>query len=234
MQTTEKGIHCSHPHPDYQKYVEFNFPKGDPLLEQAKQRGIEMAKKVNINDPSGNARTLDERIPSNCRGALSEIATKILLQNAIDERGIDATLTESTEMINTIEGVTQIDLQINIHNNQYEIETRSSCVRNGTEFGITSGKINLLGWYSTISKPGETKKDFYAMYLFPFDASDTMSKFDNGITFHFVGGATKGMLQGPLGCDASTMLKQSRANYRGINPICAVLDASKFIDNILQ
>ena len=232
MVFTEKTITCEQPYEKYQKYIEFNFPKGDPILEQAKKRGIEMAKKVNINDPSGNARTLDERIPPNCRGVLTEMITKSLLQNTINEKNIDAILTESTEMINTIEGVTQIDLQINIHDNQYEIETRSSCVRNGTEFGITKGYFNILGWYSTSSKPGETKKDFYAMYLFPFDAPETMAKFDNGITVHFVGGATKGMLQGPLGSDET--LRQNGARYRGINPICAGLDANGFINKILQ
>jgi hypothetical protein len=232
MEINEKSIDCGHSHEKYQKYIELKFPKDDPILVQAKKRGVDMADKVNINDPSGNPRTLDERIAANCRGALTEIITKILLENSINEKEIQATLTESTEMINTIEGVTQIDLQINIHDNQYEIETRSSCVRNGTEFGITQGFFNIIGWYSTVSKPGETKKDFYAMYLFPFDAPETMSKFDNGITVHFVGGATKGMLQGPLGSDET--FRQNGAKYRGINPICAGLDANGFIDNILQ
>ena len=111
MNIIEKTIDCKHPH-NYQKYIELDFPKGDPLLEQAKERGIIMANRVNVNDPSGDARTLEQRIAANCRGTLTEMITKTLLQNTIDERGINATLVESTEMINTIEGVTQIDLQI--------------------------------------------------------------------------------------------------------------------------
>ena len=167
-----------------------------------------------------------------CGRSAGALAVKQTFEEEIEKRGIDATLIESTEMIITVEGVTQIDLQINMSDTKYTLETRSSCVRKGTEFGITSGYFNILGWYNTSSKLGEPKKDFYCMYLFPFDSSLTMNEFEDGLVVHFVGGATKELLQGPLGSDET--LKQFGAIYRGINPICAGLDAQKLVNTILK
>ena len=88
LKIIEKSLNCFHPHTEYKKYLEFNFPKNDILLSKAKKRGVDMAKKVNVRNPSGKIRDLDQLIAANCRGALTEICTKLLLENSIKKRGI--------------------------------------------------------------------------------------------------------------------------------------------------
>jgi len=232
LNVIEKKISCIHPHPNYQKYLEINFPKDDEILNTSWKKGIELSKKVNANSPSGIFRDIDERIAANARGALSEAVSKLVLEERISSQNITALVEESGELIETPEGITQIDLAITINDKERKIETRSSCVRNGTEFGITSGYFNIVGWYSTFSKPGEPPKDYYLMHLFPFDASKTLLKFENGLTMHFVGGATKEMLEGSLGSTKS--MKQTGASYRGITPICAGMDSLQIINAVLQ
>ena len=60
LKIIEKSLNCFHPHTEYKKYLEFNFPKNDILLSKAKKRGVDMAKKVNVRNPSGKIRDLDQ------------------------------------------------------------------------------------------------------------------------------------------------------------------------------
>jgi len=229
---TPTSITCRHPHPDYTTYYLISCPKGDSTLEDALRIGTERARVVNPNNPSSVVRTAPQLLDTNCRGVLAEIASKKILEQEIANRMINATLEEGIAFENTAEGLSQVDLYLNFNENRHEIEIRSSCVRNGIEFGITNDYFTTLGWYITQNKEHETRKDFYVMCLFPFDTGETMTKFDNGLEFALVGGATKSILQGPLGSDYS--LEQIGATYRGIRPICKGLDATQIINEIFS
>ncbi|WP_211198871.1 hypothetical protein [Candidatus Nitrosotenuis uzonensis] len=195
--------------------------------------GKQLARKVNPHNPKEEIRTLPQLEAANMRGRLAELCTKNLLQNELKVRNLPGTITESSEFIDSVEGITQIDLILTVNGNKYQIEIRSSCVRNGVYFGITSGFINLLGWYKTDSKQKEPKKDFYLMYLYGFNESETTNKFSNQVDVSFVGGASKLMLQGPLASDKQ--LKQSvKTLYRCISPICTVYDVDQILNEMFQ
>ena len=225
-------ISADHSKHFYETYELFRFDKKDDELANAINSGKTQASLVNRKDPGGRIRSKDELELSNIRGKLTEYCTEHLFQNELRKRGISGELEKSETLESTIEGVTQIDLTLILDDKTYEIETRSSCVKNGIDFGINSGFINLLGWYSTASKPKETKKDFYLMYLFGFDAPDTRFYLDESIDVAFVAGASKAMLQGSLGSDET--LRQSGAKYRGIHPICAALDSNQIMDTVFS
>ena len=67
------------------------------------------------------------------------------LETEIEKGNLTAELIESEGLIETPDGTTQIDLQFVIDGEKFDLEIRSSCVRNGTEFGISN--FNILGWY---------------------------------------------------------------------------------------
>ena len=227
-----KKINCGDKYKNYNTYIEFNITNDESILKESKSRAEQMQSDVNPHSPSGVVRTPDEILYVNYRGCLAELITKKILTTEIREKGISTIVEDSPGFETDIDGSAQIDLKVINSNTQYNIEIRSSCVRNGTEFGICEKYFNIIGWYKTQTKLSELKKDFYAMVLFPFDECETMTKFENGLTVNFVGGATKAMLQSPLG--QYTTLRQSGAQYRGISPICAGLDAKRFIAKILS
>ena len=231
MKITTRQISCDHSH-NYHKYLEFNFPKKDEILQIARNKAHELVDKLNSQYLGSNRiRSDDEKISSATRGLLAEICSKKILETEIEKKNLTVKLIESEGLVETPEGTTQIDLQLGIDGKKFDLEIRSSCVRNGTEFGITSGFFNIIGWYTHPTKKFEPPKDFYLMYLFPFDAKYTLSKFDDGFVMHFVGGATKTMLEGPLGRYKN--LKQVGVKYCGISPICAGLDSSQMIEKML-
>lgn len=233
MEITTKEINCGHNH-NYHKYLEFDFSKEDKILQSARDKAHEVATKLNSQYlGSKRIRSDNEKIASSTRGLLAEICTKEILKIEIKEKKLNAKLIESEGLVETPDGTTQIDLQIEIDGVEkpLDLEIRSSCVRNGTEFGIKSGFFNILGWYTHPTKKFEPPKDFYLMYLFPFDEKYTLSKFDEGFVMHFVGGATKTMLEGPLGRYKN--LKQAGVKYCGISPICAGLEPSQIIEKML-
>ena len=223
-------IFADHSKHSYKTFELFSFDKNDDALADAINSGKNQANLVNRKDPGGRIRSKDEIELANIRGKLTEYCTEYLFQNELTKRKIHGKLEKSEMLESTIEGVTQVDLTLILDHKTYEIETRSSCVKNGIHFGINSGFINLLGWYSTDSKPNETKKDFYLMYIFDFNASDTRSHLNTSIDVAFVAGASKSILQGSLGSDET--LKQTNAKYRGIHPICAALDSKQIMDTI--
>ena len=232
MKITTRQISCDHNH-NYHTYLEFNFPKNDEILQIVRNKAPELVDELNPQYLGSNRiRSDDEVLSSAARGLLSEICSKKILETEIEKRNLTAELIESEGLIETPDGTTQIDLQLGIDGKKFDLEIRSSCVRNGTEFGITSGYFNILGWYVHQTKRFEPPKDFYLMYLFPFDAKHTLSKFDDGFVMHFVGGATKTMLEGPLG--RYTNLKQAGMKCCGISPICAGLDSSQIIEKMLE
>lgn len=233
MKKTIQAISCGHPAHTYQNYLSLSFDNTDPLLQKAIEIGKQRSRLVNPSNPSGWIRDTSRLESTNIRGALAEICTEEILSTEIKKRELHASIEQASEIITGIEGVTQVDLYLTINGKTFEIETRSSCVRKGTNFGITSGFFNIVGWYKTITKPSETKKDLYLMYLYGFDESETMSKLTNNIEVCFVGGATKSMLQGSLGSDV-TMKQIQGALYRGISPICAALDSQQILDEIFR
>lgn len=232
METILKHITCGHTNHTYSKYLEFNFSKEDKILEVVRRKASELTNTLNPKDPSGKIRSLEDHTASVVRGALAEICSKHILEKEIKSRNLKGFVKESEGLVNTSDGTTEIDLQLVIDGKHFDIEVRSSCVRNGTEFGIRSGYFNIIGWYITSSKSFEPPKDFYLMYLFPFNANETISKIKDKFVMHFVGGATKAMLEGPLG--RYKTLKQDGAKYCGISPICAGLDSLQVIEKMTQ
>lgn len=232
MNNSTQTINCSHSSHTYKNYLSLSFNNNDPIIQEAIKLGKQRAQLVNPHGPNGKVRSMSLLESTNIRGALAEICTENILREEIKRRGLNAKIGKSSEIIDNIEGVTQVDLYLTLDDRTFEIETRSSCVRNGVNFGITSGFFNIVGWYRTSSKPNEPKKDFYLMYLYGFDESETMSRLSNTLEVCFVGGATKSMLQGVLGSDKT--MKQSGALYRGINPICAALDSTQIMNEIFS
>ena len=232
MNKAIQTINCGHPSHTYKNFLSLSFNNNDPSLQKAIAEGRQRAQKVNPRDPSGRIRSLPQLESTNIRGVLAEICTENILMDEIKKLGLNAQIGKSSDIIDDIEGITQVDLYLTIGDKKFEIETRSSCVRNGINFGITSRFFNIVGWYKTSSKPNEPKKDFYFMYLYGFDESETASRLATNLEVCFVGGATKSMLQGVLGSDET--MKQTGALYRGINPICAALDSQQIIDEIFS
>lgn len=232
MNFSVNSFNCGHNEHRYNNNISCKFNNQDQLLQDSITIGKQRAQKFNPHDPSGRVRSKSELESTNMRGVLAELFTKKILTDEIAKRGISATISESDEIIDDYEGKTQVDLSLTIKDKKYEIETRSSCVRNGIDFGIKSGYFNIVGWYNTSSKPHEPKKDFYFMYLYGFDAPETETRFKTEVDVCFVGGATKSMLQGPLGSDDT--MKQTGALYRGIKPICAGFDSQQILDEIFK
>jgi len=233
MNFSSNSFSCGHSAHNYNNNILCSFNSQDQLLQDSITKGKQLAQKVNPHDPSGRFRSMSVRESTNMRGMLAELCTKTILTEEIKKREIkNVTITESSPIIDDIEGVTQVDLYLTLGDKKYEIETRSSCVRNGIDFGIKMGYFNIVGWYSTSSKPNEPKKDFYLMYLYGFDAPETQARFNSNVEVCFVGGATKSMLQGSLGSDET--MRQTGALYRGINPICAGSDSHQILDEIFR
>ncbi len=227
------SFNCGHQSHTYKYHGLFSFDPSDQILSDAIKIGTARATKVNPKAPNGRIRGKDELESVNIRGVLTELCTEYLLKNESQQRNLsNVNIVRSDEMEDNYEGINQIDLTLTIDKEVYEIETRSSCVRNGIDFGINSSYFNLIGWYRTDSKPREAKKDFYFMYLFGFDAPETKDRLKNKIEVSFVGGASKSMLQGSLGSDQT--MKQTGALYRGINPICAAFDSKQIMDEIFN
>lgn len=232
MKISYKSINCGHENHNYCKYVEFAFSKNAEELQTVKHRTNKLIEKLNPRHLGSNRiRTEEEMIGDITRGALAEICSKKLFQEVIEKRNLNARIDDTAGLNYTSESGTQIDLHLIVNGKKSEIEIKSSCVRNGTDFGIKSGYFNIVGWFVHNAKKFDPPKNFYMMYLFPFDAEKTMSIIEDDFILHFVGGATKNMLEGPLG--RYTDLKQYGMKCCGIKPICAGLDSLQMIEKML-
>jgi len=231
MSITKRTIHCGHQNHDYETYYEVSFEPGDPFLESAKKLGFERAQKVHPAGTDGRVRPPDVIVRRNILGVLAELVSKKILEEAIRNKGVSASIIQSGVSEIQEWGDTEIDITIQVRESVFEVEVRSSFLRNPLTWGITQG-FDVLGWYTTLTKRAERKKDFYLRVLYNFDEEEASEYIKNGVTLYFVGGASKGLLQGPRGYN--TDLDQLGANYRCIKPICAARDADQILDEMLR
>lgn len=238
MKVERVTMPCAHPGHDYETLYKFLLEPDDPLLEEARRIGIERAKKVDPHAPGGGIRSYEVRKRKNILGALAEIVMREVINETIQERGIDAEIASSavTEIHEKVPEI-EIDLKLTVDKITYDTEIRSSCLRSPLHWGITQGVrgtkqgFDVLGWYTTRTKPQEDRKDFYLRVLYNFDEQDAMCYIENGISLYFVGGASRKLLAGPEGYN--TDLDQPGANYRCIK-ICAARDADKILDEVFS
>jgi len=230
LNITKRTIRCGHQNHDYQTYYEVSFKPGDSLLESAKTLGLARAKKVHPAGTDGRRRPPDVILRRNILGVLAELATREILETAMRNKRISASITHSGVSEIQEWGDTEIDITILVGDKEFEMEVRSSFLRNPLTWGITQG-FDIIGWYTTLTKPTERRKDFYLRVLYNFRESEAPSYIESGLTLYFVGGASKALLQGPRGYNDN--LDQQGANYRLIKPICAGRDADKILDEIL-
>jgi len=231
MSITRRTINCGHLNHDYKTYWEVSFKPGDTLLESAKKLGFERAKKVHPAGTDGRIRPPNVIVRRNILGVLAELATKEILEQAIRNKGVSARIIQSGVSEIQEWGDTEIDITIQVRELVFEVEVRSSFLRNPLTWGITKG-FDVLGWYTTLTKTVERKKDFYLRVLYNFAEKKASEYIEKGVTLYFVGGASKGLLQGPRGYN--TDLDQHGANYRCIKPICAARDADQILEEILR
>jgi hypothetical protein len=227
---------CTHPGHDYETLYEVTLEPDDPLLKEATEIGIKRAKKVDPHAPGGWIRSPKVRKRRNILGALAEIVMRDILNETIKKRGIDAKIVSSAITEIQEEAEVQIDLTLKVGGQILETEVRSSCLRNPLEWGITKGVpgtrtgFDIIGWYTTRTKPKEVRKDFYLRILYNFDEKEAMYHVENGITLYFVGGASRKLLEESPEA-YNTDLGQPGANYRCMK-ICAARDADKVLDEI--
>jgi hypothetical protein len=153
------------------------------------------------------------------------------LEEAIRQKQVNAQIIQSGVSEIHEWGDTEIDISVRVREVLFEVEVRSSFLRNPLAWGITQG-FDVIGWYTTLTKPVERRKDFYFRVLYNFRESEAFRYIENGVTLYFVGGASKGLLQGPKGYNDD--LDQPGANYRLIKPICAARDAEQILEEILK
>jgi len=229
MSFTRRTIRCTHTDHDYETYYEVSFKPGDSLLDSAKKLGFERAQKVHPAGTDGRVRPPEVIVRRNILGVLAELVASEILKETIRTKGVDAHIIQSGVSEIQEWGDTEIDIMLQVEDSVFEVEVRSSCLRNPLEWGITKG-FDVIGWYTTQTKTVERRKDFYLRILYNFDEKDATEYIEKGITLYFVGGASKTLLQGPRGYN--TDLDQPGANYRCIKPICAARDADKILNEI--
>ena len=230
MKLSYTSLQCPHSNHDYQKYITVTFQHDDKLLQQAITEGVDLAKKVNPYDP-GHAIRSSEQIKRRCIcGFLAEITLRMLLKQQISEHNIDAKLLSSHTITEGPKLGSQIDIPIKINNVRKEIEVRSSFPYSSINVVITK-LFDIIGWYQSPSKPMEYKKDYYLRVLYNFKEEDAMNHINTEIALHFVGGATRGMLE-ELG--NWNDFDQQGAKYKSIKPICKGLDAIQIMNMIFS
>lgn len=221
-------IKCPHSDHTFNVYITVNFQKNDHLLQQAISEGKELSKNVNPHDPNNRIRTVEE-IERRCIcGVLAELTIKNLLKDKILKSKSNAKILPSYIITQGSKYGNQIDIPIEINGIPKEIEVRSSFPFSSLSRVITN-LFDIIGWYSSSNKLGESPKDYYLRVLYNFNENEAMKYINSEIDLHFVGGATRKMLENLGHWDD---FDQHGAKYRSIKPICAALDAEQILDNI--
>jgi hypothetical protein len=204
------------------------FEPDDIELLIVLQRAEELAAGVNVHAPGGRARTPDEIRRASIAWLVAEAAFTAYLRLVIASHRLANVSVWSAGYNPASE---QIDLDVHRDGTLFPIEMRSSHAYKTSEARIYNAVFSVIGWYSHRHKPGETPKPFYARALFHFPPEEIDVRAQSGIEVRLVGGATREMLEGPLGGFES--FKQERATYRTIKPITAALDIVDFADVVL-
>ena len=230
MRISHNNPNCPHDEHDFHDCITVNFQKDDPLLQQAIAEGMDLAGKVNPHDTGDRIRTA-EQIERRCIcGVLAELTIRKLLKQEISNRKIDAKLLPSHTITAGPKIGNQIDIPIIVNGQQFDIEVRSSFPYRPLNIVITH-LFDIIGWYQSSNKLVEHAKDYYLRVLYNFNESESMNYINSEINLHFVGGATREMLE-RLG--RWNDFDQPGALYRSIKPICAALDTKQIMDKIFS
>ena len=230
MRILYNNPNCTHKSHNYKEFLTVNFQSNDALLQQAITEGKDLAGKVNPHDTGERIRTTAQ-IERRCIcGMLAELTLRMLLEQQISNREINAKLLPSHTITEGSKFGNQIDIPIEINGIHKEIEVRSSFPFRPVNIAITQ-LFDIIGWYQSSNKPNEYAKDYYLRVLYNFKEEKAMSYINSEIDLHFVGGATKEMLRELGHWDD---FDQIGANYRSIKPICAASDANQIMDIIFS
>lgn len=140
--------------------------------------------------------------------------------------------------------INQIDI---ILNDGKTIEVRSSCIRNGVDFGLfcknknnlNEQYLDILGPYSNGYKPNEIGKDYYIRVIYHCRIEDFTTHFNsNNFAAYIVGGATWEMMGNEGLFQVKHLIPEGseavrKSSYRVI-PIGKALDAYEIINKIIK
>ena len=227
---TKHQINCNHPDHSYKEYWGATISKDDPLLLEAKKIGEDTHANYNSNDPSGKSRSEPNKKNNVIYGKLAELVLREILSDEIKSRHVKASILESKDEP-VFDYDVHSDIEVIVNGEPFIIEVRSSFLRRPIPEGIEY-HFDIIGWYTTSSKPYEKPKDFYLRVLFPFDKAKQSENLQNGFVLYFVGGATSELLNSSKG--GWNNLKQPGARYRTIKPICKGYDVKQILDAIFR
>lgn len=217
--------------------IKVTFEEEDKdIIEKLIQKANVLA--LNCNSGAANTslpRTPDKKFKNAFSGVIAEEVCIKFLNNT--KPGI-ASYTNYEGSIN------QIDIKLS---NEKTIEVRSSCIRNGVDFGLfckskynpNQQYLDVLGPYSNGYKSNEIDKNYYMRVIYHCDIEDFVTHFNSeSFAAYIVGGATWEMMGDdnlfqiknliPEGSDAET-----KSKYRVI-PIGKALDVSEIINKIIK
>ena len=223
-------INCNHQDHTYKEYWSVKISKDDPLLLEAKKIGEDTHANYNPNDPSGKSRSEPNKKNNVIYGKLAELVLREILSDEIKSRHVKASILESKDEP-VFDYDVHSDIEVIVNGEPFIIEVRSSFLRRPIPEGIEY-HFDIIGWYTTSSKPYEKPKDFYLRVLFPFDKAKQSENLQNGFVLYFVGGATSELLNSSKG--GWNNLKQPGARYRTIKPICKGYDVKQILDAIFR
>ena len=221
-------INCNHQDHTYKEYWSVKISKDDPLLLEAKKIGEDTHANYNPNDPSGKSRSEPNKKNNVIYGKLAELVLREILSDEIKSRHVKASILESKDEYGFDYDV-HSDIEVIANGEPFIIEVRSSFPYRPIPEAIEY-HFDILGWYTTSSKPYEKPKDFYLRVLFPFGKAKQSENLQNGFVLYFVGGATSELLNSSKG--GWNNLKQPGARYRTIKPICKGYDARQILDEM--
>ena len=230
MKIIQQPLFCNHPGHNYTQFTTICFSPEDDLLKQAISEGPSLSKEYHPASPSGRIRNLSERNIKSIYGLLAENSIRLLFKKEIERRNISAKLLPSKIIFENNSFENQIDIPIIIEDIPYDIEVRSSFPYAELKSVITY-HFDILGPYTTEYKKQEKPKDYYLRALF-FNSKLAKSKLESGPEIHFVGGASRQMIEKE---SFTNNLKQGKnAKFHTIKPICKALDSKKIMNLIFS
>jgi len=165
--------------------MQCTLDKGSEEYEVYMKRAMRLASAVypNAANDSELARSKNRKMQDAFGGVLAEQGWLKFINQTYG-------LIASETQFETANG--QIDIVLK---NGERIEVRSSFPRNGVKFAICNERFNfkVIGAYSNLYKPGEVRKDFFALVLFETKKDDILTT--DKVIFSLIGGATEEMMK---------------------------------------
>lgn len=193
------------------EYIEISLIGDDALLiEELKQRAVDLARVVRPEDPGGWRR---DDYTKYCRCLVGVIAEAAFRHCVIAFGECKHIRFEHPQFGSLYD---QIDIRLTVDERPLQVEVRSSCSYKMSLERVFTGAFSIIGWYKTLTKPSEKPKDYYAQIVYYFDANEVEKQLEKGLVLHFVGGASRQLLESSGQWDS---LRKLGASYRVIRPI---------------